>query len=43
MATNYCPSCGRADVSMGLNSVLMETAPTVRFHACGVGGPGSGE
>lgn len=39
--THHCPSCGRADVRVGLNSVLMETAPVVRFHACGIGGPGS--
>lgn len=40
---DHCPNCGRAGVAVGLNSVLMETRPTVRFHTCGVGGPGSGE
>lgn len=43
MATNYCPGCGQANVTVGLNSVLMETAPRFRFHACGIGGPGSAE
>ena len=30
----HCPSCGQADVTVGLNSVLIETAPTVRYHTC---------
>lgn len=41
MTTKYCPSCGRPGVAVGLNSVLIETAPIVRRHACGIGGPGS--
>lgn len=39
----FCPGCGRPDVVVGLDSVLYETQPTFRAHACGVGGPGSGE
>ena len=35
---SYCPSCGRSGVKVGLDCVLIETAPVVRRHACGVGG-----
>lgn len=38
---SYCPSCGRSGVRVGLDCVLIETAPAVRRHACGVGGPGT--
>lgn len=41
MDKSYCPSCGRSNVVVGLDGVLLETRPTVRNHACGVGGPGS--
>ena len=40
---SHCPACGKAGVVMSLNYVLLETRPTVRPHACGVGGPGSSE
>ena len=39
----FCPGCGRPNVVVGLDSVLIETRPTVRRHACGVGGPGSAQ
>lgn len=38
---SHCPACGKAGVVMGLDYALLETVPTVRPHACGVGGPGS--
>lgn len=38
---SWCPACGRAGVVTGLDSVLLETTPRVRRHACGVGGPGA--
>jgi len=41
MNSLYCPSCGRPGVVVGLDSVLVETRPTVRRHACGVGGAGA--
>lgn len=41
--TTHCPACGRAGVAVGLKGVLVETFPVFRFHACGVGGPGSSE
>lgn len=37
----HCPGCGLRGVVVGLDSVLMETIPTVRRHTCGLGGPGS--
>lgn len=40
---SFCSACGKAGVVVGLDSVLIETRPTVRRHACGVGGPGSTE
>ena len=43
MQESLCPGCGKAGVVVGLDSVLRETRPKVRPHACGVGGPGSGE
>jgi hypothetical protein len=39
--SKFCPGCGRPNVAVGLDSVLVETRPTVRRHACGVGGPGA--
>lgn len=39
----FCPACGKAGVATGLDHVLLETRPSVRRHACGVGGPGAGE
>lgn len=39
----FCPGCGRPNVAVGLDSVLIETRPTVRRHPCGVGGPGSAQ
>jgi hypothetical protein len=41
--TSYCPACGRADVTVGLDFVLYETRPNFRRHTCGLGGPGSAE
>ena len=41
MRESSCPGCGKAGVVVGLDSVLRETRPAVRPHACGVGGPGS--
>ena len=41
MLGSFCPGCGKAGVVVGLDSVLRETRPAVRPHACGVGGPGS--
>ena len=32
-----CPKCGRPDVVVGLNAVLLEVWPEVRRHTC----PGS--
>lgn len=43
MQESLCPGCGKAGVVVGLDSVLRETRPNVRPHACGVGGPGSAE
>lgn len=40
---SHCPRCGRSHVVVGLDSTLLETRPTLRPHACGVGGPGSAE
>lgn len=34
VAVSYCPACGRAGVVVGLDSVLLETAPAVRRHSC---------
>ena len=39
---SHCPACGKAGVVMALDYTLLETVPTVRPHACGVGGPGAG-
>lgn len=41
MSTPVCPACGKSGVVVGLDSVLLETAPAVRPHVCGIGGPGS--
>lgn len=41
LRTPVCPACGKAGVVVGLDSVLLETVPAVRTHACGVGGPGA--
>lgn len=43
MRTSLCPACGKSGVTVGLDCTLLETSPTVRPHACGVGGPGSGQ
>lgn len=43
MRTSLCPACGKSGVTVGLDCTLLETSPTVRPHACGVGGPGAGQ
>lgn len=35
--TDYCPACGDANVSTGLDGVLVETSPEFRRHVCNVG------
>lgn len=35
--TTYCPGCGAANVTVGLDSVLIQTSPVVRRHVCGMG------